>query len=89
MQILTANHWTEVKDLYGRVRGRIKGAEGDGNPIGRATVRTNPDPLELSETKPPTKEHAQAGLRFPQPYCTYVAQDCLVRPQWERMSLIL
>jgi hypothetical protein len=45
MQILTANHWTEVSVLYGRVRRRIEGAEGDGNPIGRPTVSTNLDPL--------------------------------------------
>ncbi|EDL24446.1 mCG1048826 [Mus musculus] len=37
MQILTANHWTEVRDPYGRLRR----AEGDGNPIGRPTVSTN------------------------------------------------
>jgi hypothetical protein len=35
MQILTANHWIEVEDPYGRVRRRIEGAEGDGNPIGK------------------------------------------------------
>jgi hypothetical protein len=29
MQILIANHWTEVRDLYGRVQERIEGAEGD------------------------------------------------------------
>ena len=50
MQILTANHWTEVRDPYGRVRGRIEGTEGDGNPIGRPTVSTNLDPWELPET---------------------------------------
>jgi hypothetical protein len=44
MQILTANQWAEVGDSYGRVRGRIEEAEGDGNPIGRATVSTNLDP---------------------------------------------
>jgi hypothetical protein len=38
MQILTAKHWTEVTDLYGTVRARTEGAEGDGNPIGRTTV---------------------------------------------------
>lgn len=70
MQILTANHWTEVRDPYGRVRGRIEGAEGDGNPIGRPTVSTNLDPWELPETEPPTKEHTWAGPRLP---CTYVA----------------
>jgi hypothetical protein len=32
---------------YGRVRGRIEGAEGDGDPIGRT---------ELPETKTPIKE---------------------------------
>ena len=30
MQILTANHWAEVGDLYGRVRGGTEGVEGDG-----------------------------------------------------------
>jgi hypothetical protein len=34
MQILTANHW----DSYEIVRGKIEGAEGDSNPIGRTTV---------------------------------------------------
>ena len=61
MQILTANHWTEVRNPDGNVRGRIEGAEGDGNPIGRTTVSTNLDPWELPETKPPTKEHTWAG----------------------------
>jgi hypothetical protein len=62
MQILTANHRTELGDPYGRVRGRIEETEGDGNPIGRSRVSTNPDPSELPETKPPTKEHTWAGL---------------------------
>ena len=86
MQILTANHWTEVKGPYGRVRGRIEGEEGDGNPIGRPTLSTNLDPQELPETKPPIRDHTWAGLRSPG---TYVAEDCLVWPQWERMCLIL
>jgi hypothetical protein len=60
--ILTANHWTEVGDSYGRVKGSIEGAEGDVNPIGRPTVATNPDPSELPETKPPAKEHTCVGL---------------------------
>jgi hypothetical protein len=63
MQILTANHWTEVRDPYGRVRGRIEGTKGGGNSIGRPTVLTNLDPWGLSETEPPTKEHTLAGLR--------------------------
>jgi hypothetical protein len=44
MQILTANHWTGVADSYGRLKGRIEGAEGDFNPIGRTTASTNSDP---------------------------------------------
>jgi hypothetical protein len=54
MQIPTAKHCTEVRDPYGRVRGRIEGAEGNGNRIGRTTVSTNLDCWELPETKPPT-----------------------------------
>jgi hypothetical protein len=29
MQILTANHWTEVQDFYGRNKGRIEETEGE------------------------------------------------------------
>jgi hypothetical protein len=45
-QILTAKLRTVVRDPNGRVRGRIEGAEEDGNPIGRPTVPTNLDPWE-------------------------------------------
>ena len=41
----------------GRVKGRIEIAEGDGKPIGRPTVSTNPKSWEFPGTKPPTKEH--------------------------------
>jgi hypothetical protein len=41
MQVLTHNHWTEVKDPYGGIGGRIEGAEGEGDPIGRLSVSTN------------------------------------------------
>lgn len=40
-------------------------AEGEGNPIGRPAVSTNPDPWELPETKEPTRQHTWAGLRLP------------------------
>jgi phosphoribosylformylglycinamidine (FGAM) synthase-like enzyme len=40
-----------------RVRGRIEGAKGYGNPIGRPTISTSMDLQEL----PPTKEHIWAG----------------------------
>jgi hypothetical protein len=86
IQIPTANHWSEVGDPHGRVTGWIEGAEGNCNYIGRPTVSTNQDPWELPETKPPTKEHMWAG---PWPPNTYVAEDCLVWPQLERICLIL
>jgi hypothetical protein len=62
MQILTAKHCTEVEDPYGKVSGRIEGAKGDHNPIGRTKVSTNLDPWELPETELPTKEHTWGGL---------------------------
>jgi hypothetical protein len=52
-----ANHWTEVRDPNGRVRGRIEEAEEDENTIGRSTILTNPYGWMFPETKPPTKEH--------------------------------
>jgi len=63
MQILTADHWTEVGDPCGRVRGRIEEDEGDSNPIGKPTVSTNLDAWELPETKPPTKGHTWTDPR--------------------------
>ena len=44
MDVDTPNHWTEVRDPYGGIRGRIEGAEGEGDPIGRPAVSTNLDP---------------------------------------------
>ena len=55
---------TQVRYSYGRVRGRIKRAEGEGNPIGRSTVSTNLENWEPLETKLPTKEHTQTSLRL-------------------------
>ena len=86
MQILTANHWTEVRIPYGRVRGRTEEAEWEGNLLGKSTVSNNRDPWELPETKTPTKVHTLAGLWPP---CTYVAQDCLGWRQWEILCLAL
>ena len=42
--MLTAKHWPEVAALYGKVRGKLEGTEGDGKPIGRPTVSTNMGP---------------------------------------------
>ena len=74
IQTLTVKHWTEVRDLYGRVKGMIEGAEKDGNPIGRTTVSTNLDPWELPDTEPPTKEHIWIGLSHS--VQTYVQHIC-------------
>jgi hypothetical protein len=41
MQILTHNHWTEVRNLCGGIRGSIEEDEGNGNPIGIPEVSTN------------------------------------------------
>jgi hypothetical protein len=49
MQKLTANHWTEVGDLYGRVRGRTDRAKEDDNLIGKTAASTILDPLELPD----------------------------------------
>jgi hypothetical protein len=63
MQICTPNHWNEVGDPYGVTGGKIKEAEGEGDPIGRPAFSTNPDPWKLSETELPTRQHIWAGPR--------------------------
>jgi hypothetical protein len=63
MQIPTAKHWTDVGDPHGRVKGRIEGTEGDGNPIGRPTMSPNLIAWEFPESEPPIKEHTWAGTR--------------------------
>jgi hypothetical protein len=32
MQMPTAKHWTKLRDIYGRIRGRIEGPKAEGNP---------------------------------------------------------
>ena len=71
----------EVRDLYGRVRGRIEGTEGYGNPKGRPTVSTNLDSWGFSVTELPTKEHTWAGPRPPCSYVTDVQLDLHVGPE--------
>ena len=66
MQIPTANHWTEVRDPYGRVRGRIEEAEGDGNPIGRTTVSSYLDTWEAPRDKA-TNQREYIGWSTPPP----------------------
>jgi len=57
--------WTEIRDSYGRVGGRVKSPEEGRDSTGRPTDSTNLDPWELSETEPPIKEHTQSGPRPP------------------------
>jgi hypothetical protein len=40
----------EVRDPYGRIRGRTEEIDEEGNPIGRLTVSTSLNPWELPET---------------------------------------
>jgi hypothetical protein len=46
---LTFNYWTEVGDPYAWIRGRIEEADEEGNPIGKPTVSTNPDPSDKKQ----------------------------------------
>jgi len=57
MQIPTPNHCTEVRGLCRGIGGRIKGAEREGDPIGRPAVSNNPDTWEIPEIEPPTRSH--------------------------------
>ena len=91
MQILTGKHWLELRDPDGRVRGRTKGAEGDGNPIGRTIVSTNyTHQCSQGLTHQPKSVHGLVpGLWYNFMYvsifvsCMYVnvLGDCLVCPQ--------
>jgi hypothetical protein len=57
--MLAVNNCTQCRVPNGRVRERTEGADMVCNPIGRTTISTNQThtPLELSGTKPPTKEY--------------------------------
>jgi hypothetical protein len=48
---------TEMPGRGGKDRFTVKDPEGDRNSPGRSTESTNPDHWELSESKPPIKEH--------------------------------
>lgn len=72
------------QDPCGRVRWRIERAKEDGNPTGRPTMSTNLDIWEHPETEPPTKKHTWAGSSSSPPY---VAEGCLLWPQWERILM--
>lgn len=59
-------HWHSTIGLrsgthLGELGGRTEGAEGACNATLRSTVSNNLDLWQISETKPPTKEHTQIG----------------------------
>ena len=47
---------------------RLEEAEEEGDPIGRPGVSTNPDPQDLSDTEPPTRQDTLAGPKPPYIY---------------------
>ena len=51
MQTLTDNHWTQVRNPYGRVRRQKEGAVGDANPLRRPIISSNPVTWETAEPR--------------------------------------
>ena len=64
MQRPTGKHWTELRESYGRVGGRIEATGGVRNSTGRSPESTNLDPWGLPETDPPNREHAGVRRRL-------------------------
>jgi hypothetical protein len=77
MKMLTPNHWTEVGNPYGWIRRRIEEAEGEGDPIGRPAGSGGPQGTP--------RDWFNRRAR-PEALGTYVAEVCLVRPQWRRWA---
>ena len=86
MQILAPNQWTEAKEPCGGILEKLEEVEEKGDPIGRLAVLTNVDPWDLSETETPNQAVYTSLYETPN---TYIADDCLVRTQWEKMYLTL
>jgi hypothetical protein len=63
----------------------LKELKGNCNPIGRKTVSTNPD-LQSSQR---LSQNQGTCMGWSVPLGTYVAEDCLVQSQWEKMHSIL
>jgi hypothetical protein len=47
MKISTDKHWAEVREHFGRVRGKTEGPEWERNPLETPTSRINLDPLQV------------------------------------------
>jgi hypothetical protein len=84
-QILPASHWTEHGVPNGGVRERIEGTEGLWNTIGRTTISTNQTLQSSKGLNPQERVHMEGPMAL----AAYVAEDGLVRPQWEESSLFL
>ena len=65
MQRPTAKHQAELKESCGRVGDRIERAGEVKDITRRPTESSNLSPWGLTETEPPTKEHACVGPRPP------------------------
>jgi hypothetical protein len=86
--MLAVIHWTCHRVPNKGVREMTEGAEEVFNPIGRTTISINqtlPSPAELPWTKPPTRVHMEGTMAT----AAYVADDGLVKHQWEETQLVL
>ena len=84
MQIFTAKHRTKPGEGNRKIGGRTVEAKGDCNPIGRTTMSTN-----LFTQNSEGQSHQRVHVEGSTALVTYVAQDCLIRHQWEGSPLVL
>ena len=84
MQISTANHQTEPGAPNGRVREMTEGAEGDCNPIGRATISTDRTPQNYRELNHQPKSMHKSVHDS----CYVCSRDCRVCHQWKELGVV-
>jgi hypothetical protein len=58
-------HPINRRNLCGWIRERLKEAEEECNPVGEPAVSMNLDPPDLSNTRPPNRQHTPADMRPP------------------------
>jgi hypothetical protein len=76
MQILIANHWTEIRALYESVRGGLKEMNWMETP-------QEDQQCQLTQTLGAKRlSHHQGAYTD----CSYVGEDCLVWLHWDKMS---
>jgi hypothetical protein len=83
--MLPTYHGTEHGISNGGVRERTEGAEGVCYPIGRTTISTNLIPQHSQGLNHQPKSTHVEELMAP---AIYVAEDDLVRHQWEERPLV-